>query len=63
MLVEKQGQPVARDDILHRVWGLENVATNRTVDNVVVKLRKRVERVPDKPVHILTVYGVGYKLV
>ena len=63
LLVEKQGQPVARDDILHRVWGLENVATNRTVDNVVVKLRKRVERVPDKPVHILTVYGVGYKLV
>jgi DNA-binding response OmpR family regulator len=62
LLVEKQGQPVARDDILHKVWGLENVATNRTVDNVIVKLRKRIEPAPDKPVHILTVYGVGYKL-
>jgi DNA-binding response OmpR family regulator len=63
LLLEKQGQVVARDDILQRVWGLENVATNRTVDNVIVKLRKKVEPVPEKPVHILTVYGVGYKLV
>jgi DNA-binding response OmpR family regulator len=63
LLLEKRGQVVARDDILQRVWGLENVATNRTVDNVIVKLRKRVEPMPDKPVHILTVYGVGYKLV
>ncbi len=63
LLVERRGQVVARDDILQRVWGLENVATNRTVDNVIVKLRKRVEPAPDRPVHILTVYGVGYKLV
>jgi DNA-binding response OmpR family regulator len=63
LLVEKQGQVVARDDILQRVWGLENVATNRTVDNVIVKLRKKVEPVPERPVHIRTVYGVGYKLV
>jgi DNA-binding response OmpR family regulator len=33
------------------------------VDNVIVKLRKKVEPVPERPVHILTVYGVGYKLV
>ena len=36
--------------------------TNRTVDNFIVKLRKKVERHPDKPEHILTVYGFGYKL-
>ena len=45
------------------LWGLEASPTNRTVDNFIVKLRKKLERSPDKPQHILTVYGFGYKLV
>jgi DNA-binding response OmpR family regulator len=63
MLVERAGQPVGRDDILSKVWGLEGSATNRTVDNFIVKLRKKMEKSPDKPQYILTVYGFGYKLV
>ena len=63
MLHERLGQPVARDDILSRIWGLDANASNRTVDNFIVKLRRKVERSPDKPEHILTVYGFGYKLV
>ncbi len=62
MLQERKGQPVARDDILARIWGLEAATTNRTVDNFIVKLRRKIERSPDKPEHILTVYGYGYKL-
>jgi len=62
MLQERKGQPVARDDILARIWGLESATTNRTVDNFIVKLRRKIERSPDKPEHILTVYGYGYKL-
>ena len=56
-------QPVSRDEILQEIWGLEASPSNRTVDNFVVKLRKKIEPQPDKPRHILTVYGVGYKLV
>ena len=63
VLHEKVGQPVARDEILQKIWGLEASPTNRTVDNFIVKLRKKIEPVPDKPKHILTVYGFGYKLV
>jgi DNA-binding response OmpR family regulator len=63
LLYERVGQPVSRDEILQRVWGLEAGPTNRTVDNFIVKLRKKVELVPDRPAHILTVYGFGYKLV
>jgi DNA-binding response OmpR family regulator len=63
MLSERAGQPVSREDILTKIWGLESAPTNRTVDNFIVKLRKKVERSPDKPQHILTVYGFGYKLV
>ncbi|MDQ3031863.1 MAG: response regulator transcription factor [Myxococcota bacterium] len=62
-LHERAGQVVSRDEILDKVWGVEGGPTNRTVDNFIVKLRKKVEPHPDKPVHILTVYGLGYKLV
>ena len=63
LLHERAGQPVGRDEILDKVWGIEAASNNRTVDNFVVKLRKKVEPQPDEPRHILTVYGVGYKLV
>ncbi|MEO7096021.1 MAG: response regulator transcription factor [Polyangiales bacterium] len=62
LLHSKAGVPVSRDEILGKVWGLDAAPTNRTVDNFVVKLRKKIEPSPDKPVHILTVYGTGYKL-
>jgi DNA-binding response OmpR family regulator len=63
MLADRAGQPVSRDEILSKIWGLEASSTNRTVDNFIVKLRKKIEKSPDKPQHILTVYGFGYKLV
>jgi len=63
LLFERVGQPVSRDEILSKIWGLEAGPTNRTVDNFIVKLRKKIEASPDKPTHILTVYGFGYKLV
>jgi DNA-binding response OmpR family regulator len=63
LLFERVGQPVSRDEILSKIWGLEAGPTNRTVDNFIVKVRKKLEEHPDKPTHILTVYGFGYKLV
>jgi len=62
LLHERVGQPVSRDEILDKIWGLEATPTNRTIDNFIVKLRRKIERSPDKPEHILTVYGFGYKL-
>jgi DNA-binding response OmpR family regulator len=63
LLHERVGQPVSRDEILNKIWGLEANPTNRTIDNFIVKLRRKLELQPDKPEHILTVYGFGYKLV
>jgi len=63
LLYERRGEPVSRDQILDEVWGVTANPTNRTVDNFIVKLRKKIEPAPDQPRHILTVYGVGYKLV
>lgn len=63
LLWSRQAQAVTREEILERVWGVHADSTTRTVDNVIVKLRKKIEKTPDKPKHILTVYGVGYKLI
>jgi DNA-binding response OmpR family regulator len=62
LLYENAGKPVTRDEILDKVWGTENYPTNRTVDNFIVKLRKKIEEDYRNPKHILTIYGVGYKL-
>jgi len=63
MLFERAGQPVSREEILNKIWGVDANPTNRTIDNFIVKLRRKIEKHPDKPEHILTVYGFGYKLV
>jgi DNA-binding response OmpR family regulator len=63
LLNDRAGAAVSRDEILDRVWGVRAHPSNRTVDNFVVKLRKKIEPQLDRPQHILTVYGYGYKLV
>jgi DNA-binding response OmpR family regulator len=62
LLYSHADQPVTRDEILDKVWGTEKFPTNRTVDNFIVKLRKKIEEDYKNPRHILTIYGVGYKL-
>ena len=63
LLRERSDETVSRDELLEKVWGIQASPTSRTVDNFIVKLRKKIEERPDRPVHILTVYGFGYKLV
>jgi DNA-binding response OmpR family regulator len=62
LLYAHANEPVTRDEILDKVWGTEKYPTNRTVDNFIVKLRKKIEEDYRNPRHILTIYGVGYKL-
>lgn len=61
LLAEKPGQIITREDILDRVWGYEVFPSTRTVDNFIVRLRKRFEKNPEAPSHIHTVRGVGYR--
>ena len=60
-LMHNSGQVFSRDTLLDRVWGYEFAGDTRTVDVHVRWLRQKVENDPDKPVHIQTVRGVGYK--
>jgi two-component system, OmpR family, alkaline phosphatase synthesis response regulator PhoP len=61
LLVRADGQTLRRSDILDAVWGVDAMPTERTVDNLVLRLRKLFEPDPDAPRHILTVRGVGYR--
>ena len=63
VLAEQPGQIVSREDLLERVWGYDVFPSTRTVDNFILRLRKRFERDPANPRHFLTVWGVGYRFL
>lgn len=63
LLIQSRGEVVTRDRLLDEVWGFENFPTTRTVDNFIMKLRKKIEDNPAEPAHILSIYGEGYKFV
>jgi len=62
-LWKKRNATVSRDHLLNEVWGYEESPTTRTVDNFILKLRQKIEKDPNNPKIILTVHGVGYKLI
>ena len=63
LLLLEGNRPVSRSEILNKIWGVEAYPTDRTVDNYIVKLRKKLEKDPQNPRYILTVHSIGYKLV
>ena len=62
-LVRHRGEVVSRDELLIKVWGHQREVATRTVDNFVVRLRKKIESDPADPRYLITVHGSGYKLV
>ena len=57
------GEVLSRDRLLNEVWGYHYYGTTRTLDQVIVQLRKKLGDTGEQPKHLLTVHGVGYKLV
>jgi DNA-binding response OmpR family regulator len=60
-LVQNMDRAVHRSEILTEVFGYETCIESRTVDNVILKLRQKLERDPANPIHIVTVRGLGYR--
>lgn len=63
LLADNAGVVVSRDVLLAKVWGYAPGCDTRTVDVHVSHLRKKIEENPEAPRHILTVRGVGYRLM
>ncbi len=62
-LVEHPGEVITRDRLLDEVWGYERFPTTRTVDTHILRLRQKFEDDPERPAHILTAHGQGYRFV
>ena len=57
------GKIIQRDDLMSDVWGIEYEISTRTVDNFILKLRQKIEVDPNNPKIIITVHGIGYKMI
>lgn len=58
-----KNKTVSRDDLLKEIWGQDVFTTTRTIDNFILKLRQKIEDDQNHPKIILTVHGIGYKLI
>lgn len=61
VLARNPGRVFTRDQLLDRIWGDDTYVEPRTVDVHISRLRNIVEKDKEKPEHILTVRGIGYK--
>jgi two-component system alkaline phosphatase synthesis response regulator PhoP len=61
LLATRPGIVFSRESLLAKVWGGDTYVTERTVDTVVSRLRRKIERDAQDPELILTAWGVGYK--
>ncbi len=63
-LITQKGKVISRDEFLDAIWGVDNLAvSHRTVDSHIAHIRRKIERDPSKPVHILSVHSIGYRFV
>ena len=63
LLASRRGIVFSRTALLAKIWHGDTYVTERTVDTVVSRLRRKIERDPQDPELILTAWGVGYKFV
>lgn len=61
--LQNAGRDITRDELMEVVWGYSSNVNTRTLDMHVVRLRKKIETNPDKPFHLQTVRGLGYRFV
>ena len=60
--VKNRGRVLSRQQLLDAAWGPGTVLSDRAVDNHIVNLRRKIERVPAEPRHLVSVRGLGYRL-
>jgi len=63
LFIERQGEIVTREELLKQIWNYDSYPDTRTVDAHIAKLRHKIEENPEEPKLIVTVHGMGYKLL
>ena len=62
-LIRNPRRVISRDELLNAVWGYNNYPSTRSVDNHILKLRKKLEPEPADPKHFHTVHCAGYRFL
>ena len=62
-LAAQPGELLSREELLERVWGYDYLGDGRLVDTQIYRLRTKLEENPSDPRRLMTVRGLGYKLV
>ncbi len=60
-LIRRRGHLFTREQLLDAVWGVGNYPTDRVVDNHMMNLRRKIERKPDAPRHLISARGLSYR--
>jgi DNA-binding response OmpR family regulator len=61
LLASNRGIVFSREALVQRVWGGDTHVTERSVDTLIKRIRRKIEPDADEPRFILTVWGTGYK--
>jgi len=61
--VSHRGEVVTREALLDKIWGYEKYPSTRTIDNHILKLRKKLEGDPAQAKYIVSIYGEGYRFM
>jgi two-component system response regulator RegX3 len=61
--LRRKGRLLTREFLIEEVWGSDYFGDTKTLDVHVKRLRRKIEAEPHRPVHLVTVRGLGYKFV
>lgn len=61
ILIENQGKTISRNDIINYAWQSNDQPSTRTIDNLILSIRKKIEDIPSKPKHLISIHGIGYQ--
>ena len=61
LLISRAGQVVTREECIDTLWWDQHLADTRTLDTHVKRIRRKIERDPASPVHLVTVRGIGFR--
>jgi two-component system alkaline phosphatase synthesis response regulator PhoP len=63
LLTENENKVISRDEIIEKLWDVNENASSRTIDNYILNFRKYFEANPKEPAHFHSIRGVGYKFI
>lgn len=62
-LITKKGYVISREELIYNIDSINSESSQKSIDVIIFRLRQKIEENPKKPLHLLSVRGIGYKLV